>query len=137
MNTDLPALPEPAPLMDRLRSRREFFSVDPGRWYMSSSPDRDCAEAAEAIAAKDAEIARLRAALAAQQPAAVPAGWREAVQRLVTGFEHVSGIARLWEPDYSSGADRAKWARATEACADVARLLAAAPSSPQQKGDAA
>lgn len=67
-------------------------------------------------------------AKSAQQAGGVPAGWHEAVQRLVTGFEHVSGIARQWEPDHSSGADRAKWARATEACADVAKLLAAAPS---------
>lgn len=62
-----------------------------------------------------------------EQAGAVMDGWIDAVQKLVNGFEHVSGIARQWEPDYSSGEDRAKWARATEACADVVRLLAAAP----------
>ena len=62
---------------------------------------------------------------------------REAAARLVAGFNHVSGIARLWEPDHSSGADRAKWAKATEACADVARLLSAAPQPPAaQQGEA-
>lgn len=53
----------------------------------------------------------------------VPDEWLVKVRRLVQGFEHVSGIARLWEPDYSSGSDRALWSRATEACADVAKLL--------------
>lgn len=53
----------------------------------------------------------------------VPDEWLVKVRRLVEGFEHVSGIARLWEPDYSSGNERALWARATEACADVAKLL--------------
>lgn len=54
---------------------------------------------------------------------ALPAEWLVKVRRLVQGFEHVSGIARLWEPDYSSGSERALWSRATEACADVAKLL--------------
>ena len=53
----------------------------------------------------------------------VPDEWLVKVRRLVQGFEHVSGIARLWEPDYSSGSERALWSRATEACADVAKLL--------------
>lgn len=53
----------------------------------------------------------------------VPDEWLVKVRRLVAGFEHVSGIARLWEPDYSTGSERALWARATEACADVAKLL--------------
>ena len=56
----------------------------------------------------------------------VPDEWLVKVRRLVEGFEHVSGIARLWEPDYSTGSERALWARATEACADVAKLLAEA-----------
>jgi len=54
---------------------------------------------------------------------AVPDVWLVKVRRLVEGFEHVSGLARLWEPDYSTGSERALWARATEACADVATLL--------------
>jgi hypothetical protein len=53
----------------------------------------------------------------------MPHEWLVKVRRLVQGFEHVSGIARLWEPDYSSGSERALWSRATEACADVAKLL--------------
>lgn len=55
--------------------------------------------------------------------ACVPDEWLVKVRRLVQGFEHVSGLARLWEPDYSSGSERALWARATEACADVVKLL--------------
>lgn len=53
----------------------------------------------------------------------MPDEWLVKVRRLVQGFEHVSGLARLWEPDYSSGSERALWAHATEACADVAHLL--------------
>ena len=54
---------------------------------------------------------------------------RAATGELVKGFEHVSGIARQWEPDYSSGADRAKWARGTEACHDAKKLIDAAIDS--------
>ena len=62
----------------------------------------------------------------------VPDEWLVKVRRLVHGFEHVSGIARLWEPDYSSCNERALWSRATEACADVAKLLrdAEGPNAP-------
>lgn len=63
------------------------------------------------------------AAKASAAPLTLPAEWLVKVRRLVQGFEHVSGIARLWEPDYSSGSERALWSRATEACADVAKLL--------------
>ena len=70
--------------------------------------------------------AELDAAVAAERERCakpVPDEWLVKVRRLVQGFEHVSGIARLWEPDYSSGSERALWSRATEACADVAKLL--------------
>ena len=43
---------------------------------------------------------------------ALPAEWLVKVRRLVQGFEHVSGIARLWEPDYSTGSERAMWNKA-------------------------
>lgn len=46
-------------LVARLRSRREFASLDGSRWYTTTGQDRDCAEAAE-------EIERLRAELAAR-----------------------------------------------------------------------
>lgn len=59
----------------------------------------------------------------AEQSRPLPDEWLVKVRRLVQGFEHVSGLARLWEPDYSSGSERALWTRATEACADVAKLL--------------
>ena len=51
-------------LVARLRSRREFASLDGSRWYTTTGPDRDCAEAAE-------EIERLRERL--RVLAAVPA----------------------------------------------------------------
>ena len=54
-------------LVARLRSRREFASLDGSRWYTTTGPDRDCAEAAE-------EIERLRERL--RELAAVPAGWQ-------------------------------------------------------------
>ena len=80
-----------------------------------------CRPATDAIqAAADA----IKAALRDERAKPVPDEWLVKVRRLVEGFEHVSGIARLWEPDYSSGSERALWARATDACADVAKLLA-------------
>ena len=70
-----------------------------------------------------AEVEALRADAAKRERCAMSDEWLVKVRRLVQGFEHVSGIARLWEPDYSTGSERALWARATEACADVAKLL--------------
>lgn len=78
-----------------------------------------------AIATPDPETLKRFAEMVAKECAArpVPDEWLVKVRRLVEGFEHVSGIARLWEPDHSSGSERALWARATEACADAAKLL--------------
>lgn len=42
------------PLVGRLRTRRSFMSTDGCRWYMTSTPDGDCQDAA-------AEIERLEA----------------------------------------------------------------------------
>lgn len=36
-------------------------------------------------------------------------------------------IARQWEPDHSSGADRAGWVPATDAKAEVVKLMAELP----------
>jgi hypothetical protein len=54
----------------------------------------------------------------------VPNEWLVKVRRLASGFEHVAGLARMWEPDHSTGSERVLWARASEAYADVAKLLA-------------
>lgn len=72
---------------------------------------------AQACAALGAEAER------EQCEKAMQAEWRLKVRRLVQGFEHVSGLARLWEPDHSTGSERALWTRATEACSDVVKLL--------------
>lgn len=48
---------------------------------------------------------------------------REVVQRLVVGIDHLSEIARQWEPDHSSGADRRRWLLANDARDDAIRLL--------------
>ena len=71
----------------------------------------------------------------AEQRPQVPDEWLVKVRRLVQGFEHVSGIARLWEPDNSSGNELVLWSRATEACADVAKLLQEA-ERPNVRGNA-
>ena len=47
--------------------------------------------------------------------------------RMVAGIEHLAELARLWEPDHSSGADRAGWLRAQDAKDDALRLLADLP----------
>jgi hypothetical protein len=44
--------------------------------------------------------------------------------RMGAGIDHLDKLAREWEPDHSSGADRAGWVRAKDA-ADEARCLMA------------
>lgn len=48
--------------------------------------------------------------------------------RMGAGIDHLSKIAREWEPDHSSGADRAGWVRATDAARDAQRLMADIPN---------
>lgn len=43
--------------------------------------------------------------------------------RMVTGIDHLSEVARQWEPDHSSGADRRGWVLAKDARDDAVRLL--------------
>lgn len=43
--------------------------------------------------------------------------------RMVAGIDHLSEIARQWEPDHSSGADRRGWLLAKDARDDALRLL--------------
>lgn len=47
--------------------------------------------------------------------------------RMVAGIDHLAEIARQWEPDHSSGADRAGWVRATDAKAEAMKLMAELP----------
>ena len=47
-------------LVARLRSRREFASLDGSRWYTTTGPDRDCAEAASELEALQADAERYR-----------------------------------------------------------------------------
>lgn len=47
--------------------------------------------------------------------------------RMGAGIDHLAEIARQWEPDHSSGADRAGWVRATDAAKDARRLMAEIP----------
>ncbi len=43
--------------------------------------------------------------------------------RMVAGIDHLAEIARQWEPDHSSGADRRGWVLAKDARDDAWRLL--------------
>lgn len=43
--------------------------------------------------------------------------------RMVAGIDHLAELARQWEPDYSSGADRRGWVLAKDARDDAWRLL--------------
>lgn len=52
---------------------------------------------------------------------------REVMLRMMAGIDHLAEIARQWEPDHSSGADRRGWVLAKDARDDAARLLRAKP----------
>lgn len=43
--------------------------------------------------------------------------------RMVAGIDHLSEIARQWEPDHSSGSDRRGWVMAKDARDDALKLL--------------
>ena len=45
------------------------------------------------------------------------------ILRMAAGIDHLSELARQWEPDHSSGADRRGWALAKDARNDALRLL--------------
>lgn len=62
----------------------------------------------------------------------VPEGWRELIEKMVKGIDHLAELARQWEPDYSSGADRKGWVLAKNARDEAVDMLAAA----QAKGGA-
>lgn len=47
----------------------------------------------------------------------------DALGRMVSGMDHMDKLAREWEPDHSSGADRAGWVRAEDASAEAMRLM--------------
>lgn len=85
--------------------------------------------------AAQAELERLRAENAALKREA-HAWWtaardatgeverlREVAARLVAGIDHLDKLAREWEPDHSSGADRRGWLLAKDARDDAAREL--------------
>jgi len=67
--------------------------------------------------------------------AAGPA-WREVLQRCVDGIAHLSEIARQWEPDHSTGAERRGWLVAQDACDDAKALLGAPMSTTQEQAPA-
>ncbi len=48
---------------------------------------------------------------------------REVMQRMVAGLDHLDKLTREWEPDHSSGADRAGWVRASHALNEARALL--------------
>lgn len=45
------------------------------------------------------------------------------ILRMVNGIDHLSEIARQWEPDHSSGAERRRWLLAQYARDDALKLL--------------
>lgn len=63
------------------------------------------------------------------RPAAVPDGWQDVIERMVKGIDHLAELARQWEPDHSSGADRRGWVLAKDARDDALRLLQTAKPS--------
>jgi hypothetical protein len=50
---------------------------------------------------------------------------REVLNRCVRGIDHLSELARLWEPDHSSGKDRQGWVLARDARDDAIAAIAA------------
>lgn len=75
-------------------------------------------------AATDRYVAR-RLQLAAEREAWVAEINRvqDVLTRCVRGIDHLAEIARQWEPDHSSGADRHGWVLAKDARDDAAELL--------------
>jgi hypothetical protein len=67
--------------------------------------------------------------------AAIPNAVADVLRRCVRGIDHLSEVARQWEPDHSSGADRRGWLLAKDA-ADDARELLARGGVTRQGGDA-
>ena len=57
---------------------------------------------------------------------ATPEGWREVIEKMVKGIDHLAELARQWEPDHSSGADRKGWVLAKNARDEAVDMLAAA-----------
>lgn len=53
---------------------------------------------------------------------------REVLPRLIAGIDHLAEIARLWEPDHSSGADRRGWLLAKDAADDARAALSTEPT---------
>lgn len=47
----------------------------------------------------------------------------EVMSRMVAGLNHLDKLARQWEPDHSTGSDRAGWVRANEAAHDAEVVL--------------
>ncbi len=45
------------------------------------------------------------------------------IVRMAAGIDHLSEIARQWEPDHSSGAERRGWVLANDARDDALKLL--------------
>ena len=104
--SDLPPLPEPD---------THCWDEDARRDVWSHSADQMHAYAAAAVAAERET-------------------WSAVLTRCVRGIDHLSEIARLWEPDHSSGADRRGWLLAKDARDDAAELLAAIRATPQPAG---
>lgn len=48
---------------------------------------------------------------------------QDVLERCVRGIDHLAELARQWEPDHSSGADRRGWVLAKDARDDAAELL--------------
>ena len=49
------------------------------------------------------------------------------MSRMGAGIDHLDRLAREWEPDHSSCADRAGWVRAKDAADEARRLIASIP----------
>lgn len=71
-------------------------------------------------------------ALYAAPAPAVPGWWREVIEKMVNGIDHLAELARQWEPDHSSGADRRGWVLAKNARDEAVDMLTAAPTPPAQ-----
>lgn len=117
-------LPEPDGTMYVAR----YGGLDPiGEGYIAATVRELIAQAVAEAVAECSEVAEHLHCRNAALMLAV-SDMTAAMVRMAAGIEHLAEIARQWEPDHSSRADRRGWLLAQDAKNDAEKLLAELPA---------